>query len=85
MQNEDDCGELESPSEGSEEHQFRVKREFVPYRTGKEMSAQVSTALDKLLIFSGYDKRIRPQVKKPNVLVMTFTRSGSEVSQEMLL
>ncbi len=42
----------------------RVKREFVPYKSGKTVAGQVSNALDHLLFFSGYDKRIRPQVKK---------------------
>ena len=41
----------------------RAKREFVPYKTGKKVAGVVSSALDKLLLFSGYDKRIRPQVK----------------------
>ena len=40
----------------------RVKRSFIPYRTGKKVASQVSNALDHLLFFSGYDKRIRPQV-----------------------
>ena len=42
----------------------RVKRAFVPYRTGKKVASEVSNALDNLLLYSGYDKRIRPQVKK---------------------
>ena len=35
----------------------RAKRgaEFVPYRTGKKVASQVSTALDRLLFFSGYE------------------------------
>ena len=41
----------------------RVKREFVPYKSGKTVAGQVSSALDHLLVFSGYDKRIRPQVR----------------------
>ena len=43
----------------------RAKRgaEFVPYRTGKKVASQVSTALDRLLFFSGYDKQIRPGVR----------------------
>ena len=41
----------------------RVKRAFVPYRTGKKVASEVSNALDNLL-GSGYDKRLRPQVKK---------------------
>ena len=40
----------------------RVKREFVPYKSGKLVAGQVSNALDHLIFFSGYDKRIRPQV-----------------------
>ena len=53
-------------SEGEKdlEENERVKRSFVPYRTGKKVANQVSTALDHLLFFSGYDKRIRPQVRK---------------------
>ena len=53
-------------SEGEKdlEENERVKRSFVPYRTGKKVASQVSTALDHLLFFSGYDKRIRPQVRK---------------------
>ena len=43
-------------------HHRRVKREFVPYKSGKLVAGQVSNALDHLLFFSGYDKRIRPQV-----------------------
>ena len=56
----------ESSEEGQEklEENERVKRSFVPYRTGKKVAGQVSTALDHLLFFSGYDKRIRPQVRK---------------------
>ena len=42
----------------------RVKREFGPYKSGKTVARQVSNALDHLLFFSGYDKRIRPQVIK---------------------
>jgi hypothetical protein len=42
----------------------RVKREFVPYKSGKTVAGQVSNALDHLLFFSGYDKRIRPQVNQ---------------------
>ena len=48
----------------NEGHFFRVKRAFVPYKTGKEVASQVSNALDHLLLYSGYDKRIRPQVLK---------------------
>ena len=40
----------------------RVRREFVPYKTGKLVARQVSNALDHLLFKSGYDKRIRPLV-----------------------
>jgi hypothetical protein len=40
----------------------RVKREFAPYRTGKSVAAEVSNALDQLLLRSGYDKRSRPNV-----------------------
>ena len=40
----------------------RMKREFVPYKTGKLVARQVSNALDHLLFKSGYDKRIRPLV-----------------------
>ena len=35
---------------------------FVPYQTGKALSEQVSGTLDKVLLFSGYDKQIRPGV-----------------------
>ena len=53
-----------SSGENTEEDE-RVKRSmFVPYRTGKKVATQVSTALDHLLFFSGYDKQIRPQVRK---------------------
>ena len=48
----------------SEDHEYeRVKRSFIPYRTGKKVASQVSNTLDHLLFFSGYDKRIRPQVR----------------------
>ena len=50
-------------SEEEEESNVRVKRSFIPYRTGKKVASQVSNALDHLLFFSGYDKRIRPQVR----------------------
>lgn len=40
----------------------RVKRELTFYKTGKALTSQVSSALDDLLLHSGYDKRIRPQV-----------------------
>ncbi len=46
-----------------EKSHYREKRSFVPYRTGKKVATQVSTALDHLLLYSGYDKRIRPQVR----------------------
>ena len=51
----------------------RVKREFVPYKSGKVVAGQVSNALDRLLVFSGYDKRIRPQVwSRPASLTKLF-------------
>ena len=41
----------------------RLRRSaFVPYQTGKALSEQVSGTLDKVLLFSGYDKQIRPGV-----------------------
>ena len=52
----------EVQSEDYQENE-RVKRSFIPYRTGKKVASQVSNTLDHLLFFSGYDKRIRPQVR----------------------
>jgi hypothetical protein len=49
-------------SESDEGQFYRVKRAFVPYRTGKKVASQVSSTLDHLLLYTGYDKRIRPQV-----------------------
>ena len=49
--------------------QERVKRAFLPYRTGKKVASQVSNALDHLLFFSGYDKQIRPGVRKSTILL----------------
>ena len=54
----------ESSEEKNSEDNERVKRSFLPYRTGKKVASQVSTVLDRLLFFSGYDKRIRPYVRK---------------------
>lgn len=45
-----------------EEHLYRVRRAFVPYKTGKKVQGVVSSQLDQLLLYSGYDKRVRPQV-----------------------
>lgn len=58
---------LDNFANGAQE-ESRVKRAFIPYRTGKAVASQVSNALDHLLFFSGYDKRIRPQVKPQNLL-----------------
>ena len=53
---------------GDEEDGLRRRRlrrsAFVPYKTGKELSEQVSGTLDKVLLFSGYDKQIRPGVSR---------------------
>ena len=55
---------------GDEEEDLRRRRRrrrrsaFVPYKTGKELSEQVSGTLDKVLLFSGYDKQIRPGVSR---------------------
>ncbi len=68
-QSDDMCDEYEFNVSGETEHRDvfrRVKREFVPYKTGKLVARQVSNALDHLLFFSGYDKRIRPQVRSSN-------------------
>ena len=54
---------IQSESEEESNNVDRVKRSFIPYRTGKKVASQVSNALDHLLFFSGYDKRIRPQVR----------------------
>ena len=45
-----------------ETEEYRVKRSFVPYKTGAKIASEVSGTLDDLLMYSGYDKRIRPQV-----------------------
>lgn len=67
---EEHCELDEDCDDGEEGHFYRVKRAFVPYRTGKKVASQVSSALDHLLLFSGYDKRIRPQVGGPPVTVV---------------
>ena len=53
-----------STNYGFQDSGARVKRAFLPYRTGKKVAGQVSNALDHLLFFSGYDKRIRPNVSQ---------------------
>ena len=65
----------------SEDQEYdRVKRSFIPYRTGKKVASQVSNTLDHLLFFSGYDKRIRPQVRNLNFLVCNRSGPGREKS-----
>ena len=74
-QSDDRCDEYEVNVSGETEHRDvfrRVKREFVPYKTGKLVARQVSNALDHLLFFSGYDKRIRPQVRLKQILYYTM-------------
>ena len=60
------CGQECDTEYCSEENDFiteRFKRStFVPYRTGATIAKEVSSTLDELLLYSGYDKRIRPQV-----------------------
>ena len=68
-------------SESSEENE-RVKRSFVPYRTGKKVAGQVSTALDHLLFFSGYDKRIRPQVRKFSKIMPNFCQLATTLFEK---
>ena len=70
-------------SESSEENE-RVKRSFVPYRTGKKVAGQVSTALDHLLFFSGYDKRIRPQVRKFSKIMPNFCQLATTLFEKTL-
>ena len=59
---------------GDEEDDLRRRRlrlrrsAFVPYKSGKELSEQVSGTLDKVLLFSGYDKQIRPGVSRNRTL-----------------
>ena len=69
-------------SESSEENE-RVKRSFVPYRTGKKVAGQVSTALDHLLFFSGYDKRIRPQVRKFSKIMPNFCQLATYLKKSL--
>ena len=69
-------------SESSEENE-RVKRSFVPYRTGKKVAGQVSTALDHLLFFSGYDKRIRPQVRKFSKIMPNFCQLATYLKKPL--
>ena len=69
-------------SESSEENE-RVKRSFVPYRTGKKVAGQVSTALDHLLFFSGYDKRIRPQVRKFSKIMPNFCQLATYLKKNL--
>ncbi len=40
----------------------RVKRDFVPYRRGAEVAKLVSNTLNSVLLTSGYDKQVRPEV-----------------------
>lgn len=42
----------------------------MPYKSGKTVARQVSNALDHLLKFSGYDKRIRPRLGGPPIPVV---------------
>ena len=73
----------ESSKGEKDEENERVKRSFVPYRTGKKVAGQVSTALDHLLFFSGYDKRIRPQVRKFSKMMPNFCQlATTSVSTE---
>ena len=76
----------ESSKEGQEkleEENERVKRSFVPYRTGKKVAGQVSTALDHLLFFSGYDKRIRPQVRKFSKIMPNFCQLATYLKKPL--
>ena len=74
-------------SEGEKklEENERVKRSFVPYRTGKKVAGQVSTALDHLLFFSGYDKRIRPQVRKFSKIMPNFCQLATYLKKKPLV
>ena len=56
------CQECEMDFCSDEVEEYRVKRSFVPYKTGAKIASEVSGTLDDLLMYSGYDKRIRPQV-----------------------
>ena len=58
-QSEDELNVAEAEAEVN-----RVKRGLAFYKTGKALASLASQALDNLLQSSGYDKRIRPQVRK---------------------
>ena len=54
---------------------IRKKRAFAPYRTGKTVATKVSEILDNLLLYSDYDKRIRPQVKANNFCIVVSSNT----------
>ena len=49
--------------------EMKRKRPNITGQDEKEMSRQVTTILDKLLVGSGYDKQIRPHINGPPVEV----------------
>ena len=74
----------ESSEEKNSEDNERVKRSFLPYRTGKKVASQVSTVLDRLLFFSGYDKRIRPYVRKFSKIMPNFCQLATYLKKPLV-
>ena len=55
------------------EMKSRQKRFQDPFLKAKETSNRVSTLLDKLLINSGYDKKMRPEIEGRPIQVPLFS------------
>ena len=53
-------------------HDFRQKRSGDPFLEAKKTSNRVSTLLDELLVDSGYDKKMRPEVEGKPIQVSEF-------------
>ena len=63
--NQDYSDFCDHENEDKSDPKDRVKRAFQPFRSERELSKQISTILDELLVESGYDRQIRPQISGP--------------------
>lgn len=77
--NENEIGDEEDDLRRRRRRRRMRRSAFVPYKTGAELSEQVSGTLDKVLLFSGYDKQIRPGVSR------THTEVSKEVHRAIVL
>ncbi|XP_040583595.1 gamma-aminobutyric acid receptor subunit alpha-6 [Lepeophtheirus salmonis] len=69
-ENEEMCLSMEEEKERDDRLVSRYKRAFTAYKTGQEQTQKVSETLDHLLVYSFYDKRIRPKLGGPPVKVV---------------